>query len=222
MRVFLSLVVSLLFCACGRWGDLSYQPVSLYEEDDVGALSRKLNGAANAKDYAFEVLQITNYRCDLFFESLDRLRGDSDFALARIAAVSTGLPPILQAAHSSATAIANVSAALGFATGVINDYKQYYLLADFKPEIYKKWQMFRALQQAAIEGSIGVNTSIPEAKLRLYEYVRMCLPSQLKQWVHESANSSTTTTHLLSAPNGSSSRALTAPRAGRPGPIVID
>jgi hypothetical protein len=201
---------------------LSYQPVSLYQEDDVGSLSRNLNGAANAKDYAFEVIQITNYRCDLFFESLDRLRGDSDFALARIAAVSTGLPPILQAAHSSATAIANVSAALGFATGVVNDYKQYYLLADFKPEIYKKWQTFRAVQQAAIEGSISVNTSIPEAKLRLYEYVRMCLPSQLKRWIYESASSSSTTPRLLSAPTGSTSRALAVPRAGRPGPIVID
>jgi hypothetical protein len=222
MRVFVIFFASLLICGCGRWGDLSYQPVSLYQEDDVGSLSRNLNGAANAKDYAFEVIQITNYRCDLFFESLDRLRGDSDFALARIAAVSTGLPPILQAAHSSATAIANVSAALGFATGVINDYKQYYLLADFKPEIYKKWQTFRAVQQAAIEGSIAVNTSIPEAKLRLYEYVRMCLPSQLKQWIYESASSSSTTPRLLSAPTGSTSRALAVPRAGRPGPIVID
>lgn len=219
MRVFLIFFVSLLICGCGRWGDLSYQPVSLYQEDDVGALSRNLNGAANAKDYAFEVIQITNYRCDVFFESLDRLRGDSDFALARIAAVSTGLPPILQAAHASATAIANVSAALGFATGTINDYKQYYLLADFKPEIYKKWQTSRIQQHAAIEGSITANTSIPEAKLRLYEYVRMCLPSQLKQWIYESANSSATTPRLLSAPTGSSARAL---RAVRPGPLVID
>src|SRR5262249_25351553 len=134
MRTCVCIFASLLFCACGRWGDLSYQPVSLYEEDDVGVLSRKLNGIANAKEYAFEVIQITNYRCDLFFEALDKLRNDTDFTVSRLAAISTGLPPILRAAHSSATTIANVSAALGFATGTINDVKQYYLLADFKPE----------------------------------------------------------------------------------------
>jgi len=175
------------------------------------------------KEFAYEVIQITNYRCDLFFESLDRVRGDADFALARVAAVSTGLPPILRAASVSATGIANVAAALGFVTGTINDAKQFYLLAEFKPEIYKKWQIFRAIQQSAIEGTIQESTSISEAKLRVYEYVRMCSPSQLKQWVYESANS--TKGVLISAPDAPISRRSTDRsngRTGRPGPIVID
>jgi hypothetical protein len=216
MRTSAMLFMCVLFPACTQIDALGYRPVVLYDENDVKNLSRKLNGISNSRELAYEVIQVTNYRCDLFFEALDRVRSDADFALARVAAVSTGLPPILQAAHTSAGAIANVAAALGFVTGTINDAKQFYLLADFKPEIYKKWQVFRAQQQTAIEASIGANTSIAEAKLRLYEYVRMCLPSQLKQWLYESANSGTG--RFVTPPN--------APRArgggARPGPIVID
>jgi hypothetical protein len=221
MRRLVILLSLILLTACGQQGSLNYQPVILYDQTDVQNLARKLNNAPNAREYAFEVMQITNYRCDLFFESLDRVRGDADFTLARIAAVSTGLPPILTAAHASATAVANVAAALGFVTGTINDAKQYYLLADFKPEIYKKWQVFRAQQQSAIEASINGNTTVAEAKLRLYEYVRMCLPSQLKQWVYESANSGTG--HFAVNPTVGQSRALSGgQRSGRPGPIVVD
>jgi hypothetical protein len=220
MRVSALLLMSVLVSGCSQISALSYQPVVLYDENDVQNLRLKLTGISNSRELAFEVIQVTNYRCDVFFEALDRVRSDADFAIARVAAISTGLPPILRAAHASATAIANVSAALGFVTGTINDVKQFYLLADFKPEIYKKWQVFRAQQQAAIEISIGPNTSIAEAKLRLYEYVRMCLPSQLKQWVYESANSGTG--HFATQPAGGGRGVLSGAPRGRPGPIVID
>ena len=109
--------------------------------------------------------------------------------------------------------MANVASALGFVTGTINDTKQYYLLADFKPEIYKKWQIFRTAQQGRVESSITERTSIPEAKLRLYEYVRLCLPSQLKQWLHESANSVRSSSTLEMA---------AGPGSRKPDPFVID
>jgi hypothetical protein len=209
-------VIALLACVlsgCGQFPTLNYQPIVLNAEDDVQSLKQRLAERGNARDFAFDVMQITNSRCDMFFEALDRLRSDADFALARVAALSTGLPPLLKAAHVSATAITNVASALGFATGTINDTKQYYLLADFKPEIYKKWQIFRAAQQARVEASVTDRTSIPEAKLRVYEYVRLCLPSQLKQWLHESANSVSTTTAVPRAA-GIGSR--------KPGPFVIE
>lgn len=197
--------------------DLNYKPVILNSEDDVQDLKRRLYATSSTKDFAYEVMQITNYRCDLFFESLDRLRSDADFSLARVAALSTGLPPLLKAASASGIAIANVAAALGFVTGTINDTKQYYLLADFKPEIYKKWQIFRAAQQGRVEASVTDRTSIAEAKLRLYEYVRLCLPSQLKQWLHESANSSRV--DMFSATD--MPRAA-GPGGRKPGPFIID
>jgi|GEM_PF-4906651 len=225
MRALPALFAAVFLSACTQWTNLNYEPVVLYDAADVQDLSRRFASTRNAKEFAYEVIQITNYRCDLFFEALDRARGDADFALARVSAVSTGLPPILRAAGVSATGIANVAAALGFVTGTINDAKQFYLLADFKPEIYKKWQVFRAVQQSAIESSIHEHTSIAEAKLRVYEYVRMCLPSQLKQWVYESANS--TKGVLVSAPAAPLARRGIGPRgasgpAVRPGPIVID
>jgi hypothetical protein len=213
MRKAIALLACLLYGCTGPLANLNYQPVILNTEDDVQSLKQRLYASSNAKDFAYEVMQITNYRCDQFFESLDRLRSDSDFALSRVSALSTGLPQLLQAAHVSGTAMANVASALGFVTGTINDTKQYYLLADFKPEIYKKWQIFRTAQQGRVESSITERTSIPEAKLRLYEYVRLCLPSQLKQWLHESANSVRSSSTLPMA---------AGPGSRKPGPFVID
>jgi hypothetical protein len=141
MRKAIALLACLLYGCTGPLANLNYQPVILNTEDDVQSLKQRLYASSNAKDFAYEVMQITNYRCDQFFESLDRLRSDADFALSRVSALSTGLPQLLQAAHVSGTAMANVASALGFVTGTINDTKQYYLLADFKPEIYKKWQI---------------------------------------------------------------------------------
>jgi hypothetical protein len=189
MRILMVLAVAVLLAGCGRLTDLKYQPVALYGDDDVKDLSRKLAGISNARDFAYEVMQITNHRCDLFFESLDRVRADADFALARVAALSTGLPTLLTSVHVAEKAVANVSAALGFVTGTINDAKQYYLLADFKPEIYKRWQVYRAEQQLRVEGYVHDRMSPAEVRLRVYEYVRLCLPSQLKQWLHEAAGS---------------------------------
>jgi hypothetical protein len=225
VRVLLATLALLFLTACSQIATLNYQPVILNDENDIAALKLRLNATTNARELAFEVMQVTNYRCDQFFESLDRMRSDADFAIARVAALSTGLPNLLRAAHASASAIGNVAAALGFVTGTINDVKQYYLLADFKPEIYKKWQVFRSKQQDEIEGKINPATTIAEAKLYLYEYVRMCLPSQLKQWLYESANSGVG--HFASTAGqggGGTGRARSAApaRAGRPGPIVID
>jgi hypothetical protein len=189
MRILMVMVVALLLSGCGRLADLNYQPVALYGDDDVKNLSRKLSSISSARDLAYEIIQITNHRCDLFFESLDRVRTDADFSIARLTAVSTGLPPLLNSVHVAGKAVSNVSAALGFVTGTINDVKLYYLLADFKPEIYKRWQLYRVAQQQRVEGSIYTGMTSAEVKLRVYEYVRMCLPSQLKQWLHEAAGS---------------------------------
>jgi hypothetical protein len=224
MRILMVLIATIWFSGCGRLTDLNYQPVALYGEDDVKNLSRKLGSISNARDFAYEVMQITNHRCDLFFESLDRVRADADFALARIAALSTGVPTLLAAVQNSEKAVANVSAALGFVTGTINDAKQYYLLADFKPEIYKRWQLYRADQQVRVEGYVHDRMSPAEVRLRVYEYVRLCLPSQLKQWLHEAAGSLDVQPMAANAwaPRVSASgRKSAAPGAGAPpGPLV--
>jgi hypothetical protein len=189
MRILVVLALLLVAPGCSRFTDLNYQPVALYGDDDIKILSRKFEAIPNARDLTFEIIQITNHRCDMFFEALDRVRSDADFALSRVAALTTGVPPILSSVHTAGTGIANVSAALGYVTTTINDVKQYYLLADFKPEIYKRWQVYRVAQQRLVEASIYSGMSGAEVKLRVYEYVRMCLPSQLKQWLHEAAGS---------------------------------
>src|SRR5207342_2721827 len=109
MRKAIALLACLLYGCTGPLANLNYQPVILNTEDDVQSLKQRLYASSNAKDFAYEVMQITNYRCDQFFESLDRLRSDADFALSRVSALSTGLPQLLQAAHVSGTAMANVA-----------------------------------------------------------------------------------------------------------------
>jgi hypothetical protein len=228
-----ALCLTTLLAGCSQTSNLNYQPIALSDataQDDIVGLQAKFDNAKlGNSEFAYQVIEISNQRCDAFFESLDRLRTDSDFALGRLAAVSTALPTILNQAGVAATAVSNVSAALGFVTGTVNEAKQFYLLAEFKPQLYKKWQVFRVAEQARVVNAVAGAKSISEAKLYLYEYVRLCLPSQLKQWIFEASDQGSAT--IVSSPNPANPKSKSfslAPRSGTfgsgtgmPGPIVI-
>lgn len=237
MRIFLAAVFATLLAACSNLTDLHYTPVPLQDENDTKRLALQFKAAADIDkiDFAYAVILTTNKRCDDFFESLDRIRSDSNFAVSRLSAISTALPPLLKAAGVSAGGLANVAAALGFATGTINDFQQYYLLAEFKPQLYKKWSVFRKAQEAAVISTLKANSVTPyETKAHLYEYVRMCLPSQLKQWIVDASNSGSATivgadTAPASPAAGRSAFSSLPPvgqravrPATKPGPIIIE
>ena len=115
---------------------------------------------------AFEIAQNTPPAgFGAFFEALDGVKQDANFALSRLAALSTGLPTVLRAAGTTATAVANISSALGFATGALNDAKRFYLLADFKPQLYKNRPIFRKAQESVVLKAVADASSPHEAKL---------------------------------------------------------
>lgn len=184
-----ALSACLLLSACGASLSGDYRPVLLHE-NDVEDLRRRLTSLP-PKDMLLEGVTISNARCDQFFESIDNRRDNADFALGRLAALSTGLPQALEAASVSSQAVANVAAALGFATGWIKDSKELYLFVEFKPAIYSKWQRARDQAKDQILKLVTSGRDIPYsyAKDQLYEYTRLCMRHQLKAWLFEAANS---------------------------------
>lgn len=191
MKIITTLVFCVFLSGCGTMFAPDYEPVLLHEKNDVEVLRARLN-TLPPRELMYEVVTITNYRCDMFFEALDRLKNKADFTLARLAFLSGSMPTMLAAAEATSQEIAHVAAALGFATGWMKDTKDLFLLAEFKPAIYKKWQDNRLEQLLRMEALFrsGITISDAHARQQLYEYTRMCLPWQLKAWLHESANSS--------------------------------
>ena len=98
-----------------------YEPVTFHEHEDTDTLRTRFERIADPVELMYEVISTTNYRCDMFFEALDHLQSKTDYGVRQLVALSTGLPPVLEAAHASARAVATVAAALGFATGALKD-----------------------------------------------------------------------------------------------------
>ncbi len=134
-------------------------------------------------------MSVTNYRCDMFFEALDEVHNRLDFYQRIINSLTTGLPPALTAASVNGQAVANVAAALGFASSTLKNANELLLLAEFKPALYSRWQEARDKQRSELVTWLGNSRSVirAELKMNLYEYARICLPTQLKAWLHDSA-----------------------------------
>jgi hypothetical protein len=196
-------------------------------QDDLKKLKGQFTASdVNKKELMYTVILLTNQRCDGFFEALDRLRTNTEFAQGRVAALQTAVPALLEAANKS-SAVSNVAAALGFVSGTLSDVKQNYLFAEFRQQLYTKWQVSRAIQRKAMETVVTSATTAAEVRLYLYEYVRMCLPSQLKQWMYESAQVGVPSLVIPRLEKATPEQAKEEPKppsevsGDKPGPIVM-
>jgi len=158
MRCILALLVSLVLAGCTELPELNYSPVEMMDSANLQDDLKKLKGQftasdVNKKELMYTVILLTNQRCDGFFEALDRLRTNTEFAQGRVAALQTAVPALLEAANKS-SAVSNVAAALGFVSGTLSDVKQNYLFAEFRQQLVVIGQLRQTeLRHAALLGA---------------------------------------------------------------------
>lgn len=184
--------MALTACANGR---PVYAPLVLNADAGFVAESQKLRTELNAMDPVeriYRSMTIVDSRCDKFFDNLEALRANVRYGGRQTSSLSTGLPPLLEAARASSLGIATVSAALGFIGGALSDYDELYLLSNFKGAIYKKWQSAREDASGRLE-SLIINSdsrllSDEFANRQIYRYSSLCLHSQLINWLNQAAD----------------------------------
>ena len=194
MRKLLCALLLVVVTGCSQLGPTlpDYQPVLFQQkktfEEDVEFLRREFDQLTSVRAYLMKGMTIADSRCNAFFDALERIDAKSSIMRSRITALETGLPAVLSSAGAASKAVAAVAAALGYVGGWIEDYREYYLLGEFRAEVYQYWSEARALAEEEVLNLLNRSEIFrEEAQRHLYKYSQLCMRPKLMAFLKSAA-----------------------------------